>query len=62
MLTCDAHADTLFRMAAEQDIPCDLTLPRLRAGGVALQVLALFVGRDPAPGAVKSLFERMLRA
>ena len=60
MLICDAHADTLYRLAAEQDLDPDVTLDRLRAGGVCLQVLALFVGKDKSRDAVKSLIGRML--
>lgn len=59
---CDAHADTLWRLACEPDAQLDLSLPRLRAGGVALQVMAMFVGMDSAPEQVSALFERMLAA
>ncbi len=62
MLICDAHADTLFRMAYAPGQACDLSLERLRKGGVSLQVLTLFVGMDPAFEAVKALFEKMLKA
>jgi len=62
MLICDAHADTLFRMAYAPGQACDLSLERLERGGVSLQVLALFVGLDPAPGAVKALYSKMLDA
>ncbi len=61
-MLCDAHADTLWRMAQEPGAAYDLTLERLMRGGVSLQVLALFVGRDPSPGAVSSLVRRMLAA
>ncbi len=62
MLLIDAHADTLYRMANEPGISCDLSLERLMNGGVSLQVLALFTGTNPAPRAVADLFQRMLLA
>lgn len=62
MILCDAHADTLFRMAETPGQEYDLSLDRLRRGGVSLQVLAMFVGNDPDPIKISALFERMLGA
>ncbi|MDI9519822.1 MAG: membrane dipeptidase [Bacillota bacterium] len=62
MILCDAHADTLFRMAEKHEGPYDLSLERLKKGGVSLQVLALFVGMDNKPQMVKAHVGRMLQA
>lgn len=62
MILCDAHADTLFRFAKNHKPPYDLTLERLKAGGVSLQVMAMFVGIDPKPEVIRDLFARMLKA
>ena len=62
MILCDTHADTLHRMAVEPKGRYDLSLERLRAGGVSLQVMAMYVGKDPAPDKVAALFEKMLAA
>ena len=62
MILCDAHADTLFRMAEKHEGPYDLSLERLKKGGVSLQVLALFVGMDTNPQAVRAHVGRMLQA
>lgn len=62
MMLCDAHADTLFRIAQKDEGPYDLSLQRLKKGGVSLQVLALFVGVDSRPQAVRAHMDSMLRA
>ena len=62
MILCDTHADTLHRMAVEPGGQYDLSLDRLRAGGVSLQVMAMFVGKDPTPDKLAVLFDRMLEA
>ncbi len=62
MILCDTHADTLHRMAVEPKGRYDLSLERLCAGGVSLQVMAMYVGKDPAPDKVAALFEKMLAA
>ncbi len=56
----DAHADTLFRMAGWPGEGCDLSLERLKTGGVALQVLALFVGISPDRAEMDEHLQRML--
>ena len=62
MMLCDAHADTLHRMATQTSPALDISLHRLQSGGVSLQVLAMFVGMDPSPGAVEALYAGMWRA
>ncbi|NLW20990.1 MAG: membrane dipeptidase [Clostridiales bacterium] len=59
-LIIDAHADTLYRRAGWPGQPCDLSLDRLRTGGVALQVLALFVGDSPDKDRREAHLQRML--
>ena len=60
MLICDTHCDTLHNLDAHPDWPLDVTMERLETGGVSLQTLALFVGRDPKPEAVKKHFNGMM--
>ena len=62
MLICDTHCDTLYQMAAHPAEALDVTMERLRAGGVSLQTLALYVGGDPRPETVRKLFAGMLQA
>ncbi len=62
MILCDAHADTLYRLAAGEPGPFDLSLKRLQKGGVSLQVLALFVGLDLRREAIQAHVDRMLLA
>ena len=61
MLICDTHCDTLYKLAAHPGEALDVTMDRLKAGGVSLQTLALYVGGDPRPEPVKKLFSGMLR-
>ena len=62
MIVCDAHADTLWRMAEEPGKAYDVSLERLIEGGVNLQVLAMFVGMNPQPEAIAAQFERLCKA
>lgn len=62
MIICDAHADTLFMMAGGYPEPYDLSLERLRKGGVSLQVLALFMGLSEKPDDIKTNTLKMLEA
>ena len=52
MFVADAHCDTLYEMALEGTSPdrCVVTRDRLSAGGVGLQVFALFTGRKGPQG------------
>ncbi len=60
MLICDSHADTLYRLAVRPGEPCDVTPERLRAGGVNVQTLALFVGGKPDHARVREVMEASL--
>ncbi|MCL2545435.1 MAG: membrane dipeptidase, partial [Clostridia bacterium] len=46
MFTVDTHCDTLYRLAWEPELQPCVTPERLQAGGVALQVFALWAGPD----------------
>ena len=60
MILCDTHADTLHRLARHPGDACDVTLDKLRQGGVTVQTLALFVGGSPALPSIARTFDRML--
>ena len=60
MLICDTHCDTLYKLAAHPEEPLDVTMDRLKAAGVSLQTLALYVGGSPKQEDVKALFDKML--
>ena len=60
MLICDTHCDTLYKLAAHPEQPLDVTMERLKTGGVSLQTLAMYVGNDPRPEAVQRLADGML--
>ncbi len=60
MRICDAHADTLYNLVTAPHKANDLNLTRLRAGGVSLQTLAMYVGPKAELSVVEALFERML--
>ena len=59
MVICDTHCDTLYALATRPHQPLDVTMERLRTGGVSLQTLAMYVGADPRMEAVRPLFDRM---
>ncbi len=61
MILCDTHADTLHRLACHPGAACDVTLEKLRQGGVTVQTLALFVGGSPAQDHIARDFEKMER-
>ncbi|MCL2810980.1 MAG: dipeptidase [Clostridia bacterium] len=48
LLIIDAHCDTLYRLALEPNLQPCVTTERLQAGGVSLQVFALWAGPDGA--------------
>jgi membrane dipeptidase len=62
MILIDAHADTLWRMAEEPGQAYDISLERLKEGGISLQVLAMYVGINPQPEAVAAQFVRLREA
>lgn len=62
MRICDAHADTLYNLVTTPDSANDLTMERLKKGGVSLQTLAMYVGPKAPLKEVESLFGKMLAA
>ena len=62
MLICDTHCDTLWALAKDPKAERDLTLERLKKGGVSLQTMALFMGEDTTPQTVQALTQAMLSA
>ena len=62
MFVCDTHADTLYEMGWQKNPAPDVTLSRLAAGGVALQVLALFTGPKGRLGDVQAIVAAELEA
>lgn len=62
MRICDAHADTLYNLVTVPGKANDLTMERLKKGGVSLQTLAMYVGPKATLEEVEALFDRMLAA
>ena len=62
MRICDAHADTLYNLVTVPGKANDLTMERLKKGGVSLQTLAMYVGPKAPLEEVEALFDRMLAA
>lgn len=60
MRICDAHADTLYNLVTVPGKANDLTMERLKKGGVSLQTLAMYVGPKAPLEEVEALFDRML--
>ena len=60
MRICDAHADTLYNLVTVPGKANDLTMERLKKGGVSLQTLAMYVGPKATLEEVEALFDRML--
>ncbi|MBQ9196139.1 MAG: dipeptidase [Clostridia bacterium] len=60
MIICDTHCDTLYSMTVRPEQPLDVTMERLRQGGVSLQTLAMYVGKG-RQGDVEGLFAAMFR-
>lgn len=61
MILCDTHADTLYARARRPDAEHDVTLSRLRRGGVNVQTLALYVGGSPELPKIAEAFSAMER-
>ena len=59
MILFDTHADTLYSLAMHPEIPKDVTLDRLKAGGVTVQTLAMFVGGKNDEKHIARAFEKM---
>lgn len=62
MLLCDTHADTLSALVSHGDRERDVTMDRLKAGGVSLQTLAYFIGGSPKTEDIAAHFSDMDRA
>ncbi len=61
MLLIDTHADTLYRRVSRPGAQHDITPDKLRAGGVTVQTMALFVGDSPALPQIADMFGKMVR-
>lgn len=59
MIICDCHCDTLYNMQVRPGSPVDVTMEALKAGGVSLQTLAMYVGPG-RKGDVEALMAGML--
>ncbi len=59
MILFDTHADTLYSLAMHPETPKDVTLDRLKAGGVTVQTLAMFVGGKNDEKHIARAFEKM---
>ncbi|MHC1786782.1 MAG: dipeptidase [Christensenellales bacterium] len=62
MRILDAHSDTLYELVTRPGKANDISLERLRQGGVSLQTLAMYVGPKAPLEEVEILFSRMLDA
>mgnify|MGYP000872137049 FL=1 len=62
MRVCDAHCDTLYNLVNTPGSANDITMERLQAGSVALQVMAMYVGPKAPLEETEALFEKMLAA
>ena len=62
MRICDAHSDTLYNLVTAPGKANDITMERLRKGGVSLQTLAMYVGPKAPLEQTQKLFEQMLAA
>ena len=61
MLLFDTHADTLYRHVSRPGASYDITPEKLKAGGVTVQTMALFVGGSPAIPSIAEMFAGMIR-
>lgn len=60
MRICDTHCDTLFTLSINPDALCDVTLEKLRTGGVSLQTMAMYVGEGGDAETIDRLMKGML--
>ena len=58
---CDAHCDTLFSLLTSPDRSNDVTLERLKAGGVSVQTMAMYVGAAADIDTIGRRFDGMLQ-
>lgn len=59
MMICDAHCDTLYNLVTTPGAHNDVTMERLKEGGVALQTMAMYVGPKAPLEETEALFDRM---
>jgi len=62
MFISDTHADTLYALGVQGNPAPTVTKESLQAGGVTLQVMALFTGTDGNNGDVDGIVKRELAA
>ena len=60
MIICDTHCDTLYNLQVHPGQPLDVTMERLKAGGVSVQTMAMYVGPGRKGCDVEALMEGML--
>ena len=58
---CDAHCDTLCSVLTSPDRSNDVTLERLKAGGVSVQTMAMYVGAAADIDTIARRFDGMLQ-
>lgn len=62
MLICDTHCDTLYALGVEKKSDPDVTPEKLLAGGVSLQCMALWTGREGRRGDYAGIVQQELAA
>ena len=61
MIICDTHCDTLYNLQTAPGQPLDVTMERLKAGGVSVQTMAMYVGPGRKGCDVEALMAGMLK-
>ena len=61
MIICDTHCDTLYNLQTAPGQPLDVTYERLKAGGVSVQTMAMYVGPGRKGCDVEALMAGMLQ-
>ena len=62
MHICDTHCDTLYALSIEKKTDPDVTADKLTIGGVTLQCMALWTGRDGLKGDYEGIVAKELQA
>lgn len=60
MIICDTHCDTLYNLQMGRTENLDVTMDRLKEGGVSVQTMAMYVGPG-RKGDVEALMRGMMR-
>ena len=60
MIICDTHCDTLYNLQVHPGCNLDVTYDRLKAGGVSVQTMAMYVGPGRKGCDVEALMAGML--